>query len=148
MSPDLTLIPEADALVAGWLRAHPAIVDLDANVAGTLPDTITRPWIRITSFGPDDDAASRLEHLLDFFLQLDCYAGAAATRAGEGQGEASALARTARAVLKAMQGQTADGVVVTQVRFGGMPRIPDTDFEPARERYVLDVFVRMHAVPG
>lgn len=141
----LALIPEADALVAGWLRAHPAIVSLDANVAGTLPDSITRPWIRVTSFGPDDDETSRLEHLLDYFLQLDCYAGSVSTKAGEGQGEASTLVRTARAVLREKQGQTLDGVVVCEVRFGGMPRIPDTYFEPARERYALDVFVRMHA---
>lgn len=144
----LPLIAEADALVAQWLREHPDIVALDANVAGTLPDSIEKAWIRVTSFGPSDDDNARLEHLLEFFLQLDCYAGAAATRAQQGQGEASTLVRTVRAVLKAREGQVADGVVVTAVRFGGMPRIPDTDFEPARERYALDVFLTLHGVPA
>ena len=142
----LALIPEADALVAGWLRDHPAIVALDANVAGTLPGTIVKPWIRVTLLDATDDVMSGVEHLIEYFLQLDCYAGKAATDIDEGQGEASTLARTARYVLKATQGTAAGGVVVSRVTFSSMLRLPDVTMEPARERYVLDVTVSMHAI--
>lgn len=140
----LQLIPEADALIAAWLREHPAIIALDANVAGKLPDSIVKPWIRVTLLDATDDVVSGAEHLIEFFLQLDCYAGKAASDADEGQGEASTLARTARAVLKATQGTSSGGVVVSKVTFSGMLRLPDTTMEPARERYVLDVTVSLH----
>ncbi|MES2867615.1 MAG: hypothetical protein V4703_12805 [Actinomycetota bacterium] len=140
----LALIPEADALIAGWLRGHPDVIALDANVAGTLPDTIVKSWIRVTLLDGRDDERCRVEHLVDFMVQLDCYAGRDSTREGEGQGEASTLARTARAVLKAAEGATVAGVVVTRVRFTGHIRVPDTDMEPARERYIVTAEVMLH----
>jgi hypothetical protein len=141
----LALIPETDVLVGKWLREHEAIIALDANVAGKLPDAITKPWIRVTLLDNLNAGASRIDHLLDGMLQLDCYAGIVSTRAGEGQGEASTLARTAWAVLAAMQGTVADGVVVTDVqRVSGPTHDTDTDLEPARERYLLTVSVMVH----
>ncbi len=144
----LPTIPDIELLAGAWLRTHPDIQAFDARVAGRTPSTHRKPWIRLTQLDADDDARSRVEHLIEYVLQLDCYAGEDATKAHTGQAEASALVRAARAVLKAQEGVARDGVVISKVTFQGMSRIPDTDFEPARERSILTATVRLHALPG
>lgn len=143
MSP-LQTIPRAEAIIGGYLRAHPDLVAVDARVGGRTPATMSRPWVRVTQLDASDSTTSSIEHLIEYLLQLDCYAGQEAMDAEVGQTEALDLAVAVRAVLKAAQGQILDGIVVTSVDFNGMPRIPDTDFEPARERYVLTASIRMH----
>jgi hypothetical protein len=101
------------------------------------------PWVRVTQLDGTDIGG--LEHLIDYLVQLDCYAGKDAMDDHVGQAEASLLARTVRAVLKAAKGQTIGDAVITNVGFQGMPRIPDPDFEPARERYVLTATIHLHA---
>jgi hypothetical protein len=98
--------------------------------------------VRVTQLDGAD--VSNVEHLIDYLVQFDCYAGKDAMDDHVGQAEASLLARTVRAVLKAAKGQTIGGAVISSVRFQGMPRIPDPDFEPARERYVLTATIHMH----
>jgi hypothetical protein len=139
----LRLIPDAEALVGDWLREHPAVVALDANVAGRTPTSMSKPWVRVTQL--DARAVGGLEHLIRFPLQLDCYAGREAMDAGVGQAEAKYLARTVRSILTGLAGATIDGVTVTHVRVLGDMRAPDTTLEPARERVVLTVEVSMHA---
>lgn len=147
MSPIVTL-PDVEALVGGWLTADPDFAALDARVAARTPDSMTRPWIRVTLLAQTDDLASGLDYLVDFTLQLDCYAGATAQAAFTGRQEAWRLAATARSVLKGRQGTQADGVAVTRVAFTGHARAPDAMFEPARERYILTAEVMLHAVPA
>jgi hypothetical protein len=140
----LTLTPDAELIVGTFLRDHPAIEALNARVAGSVPSNTSRPWVRIHQL--DDPAVDETsDHLIEYMLQLDCYAGSAAMDAHSGQAEASALSRTVRAVLKEMQGQTIDGAVVSGIRFVSNPRIPDEAFEPARERFARTVIVWMHA---
>lgn len=142
----LQTIPDLEAIVGAHLRAHPDIVALNTRVAGRTPGSMTNSWVRVTQLDAADSRVSQVEHLIDFPLQLDCYAGSAAMDAHSGQTQASLLARTVRAVLKSMEGQSVGGVVVTRVRFNGMPRLPDTTFEPARERFVLTAEIMVHAV--
>lgn len=144
----LPTIPDVELLVGGWLRAHPDIDALDARVAGRTPATQTKPWIRVTQIDAGDSTTSSVEYFLEYLLQLDCYAGEDAMTAHAGQSEASALVRAARAVLKDREGRAGDGVVVTQVLFQGMSRIPDISFEPARERFILTVLIRAHGIPA
>lgn len=142
------VLPDVEALVGGWLTASPLITGMDARVAARTPDSMTRPWVRVTLLTAEDDPASQVEYLVDYGLQLDCYAGSTSMAAYTGRAEAGLLARRVRAVLKAQQGVSADGVVVTRVRFPGFARLPDTAYEPARERYVITVEVLAHALPA
>lgn len=143
MSP-LPTILDAEALVGAWLRDHEDIEAIGARVAGRTPDSTRLPWIRVTQLDATPIARSGQDYAIDYMLQLDCYAGEDAMRDFVGQAEASALARTARAVLKALEGTTADDVVVSRVMFTTHLRAPDTALEPARERYILIAFVLMH----
>lgn len=144
----LPVLPDCEALIGGWLREHPDIVAMDALVAGRTPTSTIRPWVRVTQLDATDSRRSRVEYLVDYLLQLDCFAGEISTEAHVAQAEASRLARTVRAVLKDREGQAGDGVVVTRVQFTGHARLPDGTLEPARERVVLTAEVMMHAIPG
>ncbi len=144
----LPTIPLAEALVGDWLREHPDVVALDANVASKTPRSTVKPWVRVTQLDAADSPRGQHEHLIEYLLQLDCYAGKQATDDHIGPMQAASLAGAVRAVLKAQQGQQRDGVVVTSVRFVGHARLPDEAMEPARERVVLTVAVMMHALPA
>jgi len=136
------MIPDAEKLVSGYLRTHPAVAALDTRIVATTPrvDKRDATWVKLTQLDATNEARSRPEHLISFLLQFDCYA----TEDG-GQPEAVLLARTVRAALVAMPDVTHDGAAVTQVRVLSHARIPDTAFEPARERVLLTADVRLHA---
>lgn len=136
------IIPDAEAIIGDYLRGHADLQALDARVAPRTPSSQTLPWVRVTQLDGRD--VTDVEHLIDHLMQFDCYAGKDAMDDHAGQAEASLLARTVRAVLKAAKGQTLDGAVVTSVSFQGMPRIPDPDFEPARERFILIATIHLH----
>lgn len=139
------MIPDAEAIITAHLKAHADVTALGARIVGRTPSATKAPWARLTQLDASNDTSSRAEHLVSYLLQLDCYAGDDAMDAHDGQGEASLLARTVRAVLHAMPDQSHVGVVVTQVTFPSLLRLPDQDFEPAMERVVLTADVRMHA---
>jgi len=135
------VIPDAEKVVGTYLRSHADIVALAARVVGKTPASTEAPWIRLTQLDARNERTEH-EHLIAYFLQLDCYAGSAG-----GQPEASTLARTTREALHEMQFATHADVVVSSVGFTGMARVPDTDVdEPARERFVLDSIVRLHPI--
>lgn len=131
------MIPDIEKIVAAHLRDAAPITDLDARVVGKTPDTLTRPWVRVTQLDGSSDAAT--DHLVGFLVQFDCYAGA-----DGGQPEANLLARTVRLVLRDLRGPVTDAVV-TGVRVTGDARIPDDTFEPARERRVITAEIYAHA---
>jgi hypothetical protein len=137
----LVLIPDGPAIIGSQLREHPAVMSLDARVAGRLPTSFTKPWIKITQLDATNVTGGQPEHLISYYLQFDCYAGSTADNS---QAQASLLGRTLRAVLNDLTEQDIDGVVVAHVAFTSDARIPDEAFEPARERVVLDAEVRMH----
>lgn len=141
----LPVILDAEALVGAWLREHADIIALDARVAGRTPDSLTRPWVRVTQLDATPINRSGLDYAVDYMIQLDCYAGSDAAADFRGQAEASLLARTARAVLKALEGTvTDDDVVVSRVAFSTHLRAPDTAMEPARERIILVAEILLH----
>jgi hypothetical protein len=132
-----TLIPDAIELVGGYLRDH-------ADVAAIVDDRIAvelgplhDPQIRMTLFDPVP-VESRTNHLIENFLQLDCYAGQSNSSV-----EASLLGRTVQAALNAMRGPY-DGGTVTHVEFTGGGLLPDTDVKPPRWRYIVEATVLLH----
>lgn len=128
------MIPDSERLVGQYLRQHPDMVALSARVVGRTPSDTRGAWLRVTQLDARD-VSSGIDHLISFLLQIDAYAG--------GQGEVWTLARTAREALRGMPG-VRDGGTVTAVTFAGMARIPDTDFDPARERVSMTIDVHVH----
>lgn len=133
------MIPDAEAICGAYLREQDSLVALSVNVATQLPRTFTRPWVRVIQLDNPAVNGSRTDHLIEYMLQFDCYAGSEG-----GSPEASLVTRTVREALRALPQASLDDAVVTGVQFISCPRIPDTDFEPARERYALSALVWMH----
>ena len=73
----LALIPDAPAIIGGRLRAHPDVMALDTRVAGSIPKSFTKPWVKITQLDATNVTGGQPEHLIEFYLQFDCYAGGA-----------------------------------------------------------------------
>lgn len=131
-------IPNAERVVADHLREV-----TDRRVVARAPDAETggtdEPWIRLCLLGARD--TSDAEHLIEFMVQIDCYAGS-----DGGMPEATAAAREVRAAMKEMRETDLDGVVVSEVRFTGHARIADPDLNH-RDRVVLTANVWMHNTP-
>ena len=137
-----TTILDLERVTGNYLRAHPDVTALDARVSGQLPATFTRPWVRVTQIDALNATDNlRVEHLVSYLLQYDCYAGAETDNA---QAQASQLGRTVRAALIDMQDQTIDGAVITGCAVRSDPRLPDLAFDPPRERRVLTVEIWAH----
>lgn len=129
-------IPDAERIVGAYLRAHADVIAAGGQrVVGRTPEDTAGPWTRLTLIDPTD-VGEGLEYLIDYLLQLDVYAPDTA--------KVWQIALTTRAALKALEGTTLAGTVVSRVRFPGMLRAPDDTFEPARERVILTASVRLH----
>lgn len=137
------MIPYAEKIVSDYLREHPAIEALQARVVGKTPGTTALPWVRVTQLDAAASGGHRSDHLIEFYFQLDCYAGADKSGNSEGQPGANTLARTVREALIAMPDADHEAVV-NGVDIRSMARIPDTDLEPARERFVLTFLTWIH----
>jgi hypothetical protein len=136
----LTLIPDAELAVGAYLRTHDDIEALGARVLGKTPADTGRPWVRLTQLDAREAGNSRVEHLIGFLVQLDCYADT-----DNEQGDAVVLGRSVRAALNQLPNTIVSGAVVTRVEFIGHTRLPDPDFEPARERVIITAEIHMHA---
>lgn len=130
------MIPDIEKLVTNHLKA-----EVTTRVFGETPSNQETPWVKVTQLDPRTIGSEQADYFHAFYMQLDCYAGG---NGAQYQGEASLLARQARAALVAMPEETFTDAVVTAVTFGSCPRIPDTEFDPARQRYILDVYVYAH----
>jgi len=127
-------VVDAEKLLAFYLREH------GFRVVGTTPSDRDTAWVRVIQI-----AAANIAGPPDYFtrslLQLDCYAG----KSG-GQPEAINLALAVREVLWPLVGTRAQGVVSATL-ITNQTRLPDPDFEPARERVVLTVELYAHPLP-
>lgn len=138
------MIPDIEKLTTAFLRAQPAVAAaVGRRIVGKSPDDKSTAWVRLTRLDARGEDGSQPEHLIDFMVQLDCYAGA-----DNGQPEANLIGRTVRDALVAMPRAAHTGAVVTRVRITGDMRRPDTDLEPARERVVLTATVHAHSTGG
>lgn len=138
------MTPDVERLITTYLPTIPAVVAITASIGTRTPPTLHDPWVRVTLLDDRPAPSSPALHLIAGVVQIDCYAGA--EHAG-GQAQASSLAHAVRAALHAMPKAEHDGAVVIAVKFGGTSRLPDTDLQPARERYTFDASVYCHAQP-
>lgn len=133
------MIPDVERVLTAYLAAPLAV--LGVTVVDQTPDATDDPWVRLTLL---DAPAQQPDHLVAAYLQLDVYAGA---ESGEDAHEdASLIARTVRGLLESdtIARATHSGATVTGARVDGYLRLPDAEFEPARERYVLTATIWMH----
>lgn len=114
---------------------------LDAAVVPETPDDTSEPWVKVIQIDSAQISGMDADTFNVYFLQLDCYPSGDGV---EHQEEASDLARETRAALVAMPDATHTDAVVTAVRFGGSRRMPDEEFEPPRQRYIISANVYAH----
>jgi hypothetical protein len=134
---------DSEGVLGDYLRNDLDLMVLGARVLGQTPDTTEKPWVQVTLLDPANVTGnSRVEYLMSYYVQFDCYAGSEENSSPA----AFELADAVRSSLIDAIGQSIgpdDEAVVTDVRPLSMPRIPDNDFEPARQRYILDAEVFM-----
>ena len=136
----LNVIPDGEKIAMAHLRDHDAIQAIcGRRVVVKTPSSTAEPWVRATQLDARNNSSARHEHLITFLIQFDCYAGAEG-----GRPQAVELGQTARAVLHQMPEETFDEVVVSAVGFTSHIRLPDGDFEPARERVILTAELVLH----
>jgi hypothetical protein len=140
MSPTPLLL-NVEPLVGGYLKDISGVKALEARVVSKTPGTTEKAWVRVTLLDPRNKTRTRrVEHIVSYYLQLDCYAGNEG-----GRDEAFRLAAAVRAGLVDMpETQPLPDVVVSDVQPGSMSRLPDSDLG-GRERFVLDIEVWMHS---
>jgi methionine synthase I (cobalamin-dependent) len=126
----LTLIPDIEKVCADYLRAHADVVALNTRIRVTTPPDKSTSWVLITKI--DAPQVNHPDHLVQFMVQFDCYAGATG-----GVPEVNTLERTVRAVLGTLPN--------AGVQILGGPRQVDTGMEPARDRVILTAYIWAHA---
>lgn len=137
---ETALLPDAEALVAAWLRQHALV---DANVYGSqLPAQADRdpafPVVRVTR-APGGVVPARPAMWMDRpLLQVDCWAGE--------RDDAFNLVTACMAALSEAPEGTHDLGVVSYVRFTLSPAWdPDGSLgDPAIPRYRFDAYVTVH----
>lgn len=130
---------DVEGLVTSFLDAEFP----DVYVAGELPEDVGQSFIKVRQ---DDirkkPTADDLDFFHTYFIQLDCYSN---VNGPEGQESAWLLVQTVRTSIakRLLEADHSDfgNIVLSDVRFGGSPRVADTDFKPPRQRYVLDVMI-------
>lgn len=137
---------DAVAIVGDYLRENPLVSGIAGKrVSHRSPDEQDRDeaWVRITLLDASNETGTRqVEHLVSYYLQIDCYAGV-----DNRSTEAFDLVAAVRGALVAMPRESLEGAVVTDVAFASMPSQPDGDLKPARERQILDAEIFMHPKP-
>lgn len=128
------MIPDAEKVISKHLRD-----ETDERVVGKTPENTDESWVRLTLLDDPAVDGARHEHLIEAFVQLDCYAG----REG-GQPEANLLSRAIRAGVVDMPNHEHEDVTVTGAT-ARRRRSPDPEFAPARERVIVTARVWMHA---
>lgn len=137
------LIIDAEDVVGDYLRTHPDVLEITDDVVGQPLGDSQDPWVVVTQLDVVD-RGHYLEHLMEYMIQFECFAGARSTKAHSAQAEVNLLGRTVRAALKDMEGQNLDGCTVHRVAFLDDQRFPDTTFEPARQRRILTADITLH----
>jgi hypothetical protein len=137
------LLLNVEPLIGAYLKGVSGVSALEARVVSKTPGTTDKPWVRITLLDASNATGTRqAEHLVAYYLQLDCYAGSSG-----GREDAFALAQAVRASLVDLPDlQPLPNAVVTDVAPLSMPRIPDGDLG-GRERYILDIEIYAHPRP-
>jgi len=134
------VIVDGPAIVRAHLAAESAVTSIvGTRITDRTPDSVTNPWVALQLIQAPQADNIPFDYLVPFTFQIDAYAGK-----GQSQAQANLLGRVLRASLNEMPFTTHSGAVVTQVRHLSFRYLPDTDLDPARDRYVLLTTVVAH----
>ncbi len=124
-------LPDAERLVAGYLRARPAVTALvGARVSTELPATPVFPAVTLTRVGGLPGVAGYLDRPR---IELSCWA---ATKAA-----AHALARIVEDAMLAIVGAHAIGTVTGIIEDGlGLQWNPDPDTDQPRYQFLVELY--------
>lgn len=139
------LVADAKELLGDYLRNHADIVALDAWVSVKPPANLATPWVKLSEIGLGDRSAAP-DHLMSHFLQFDCYA-----RRGRDGGavEANLLGRTVRAAIRELAPADVPGWTPSVITLNGPRDLGvDTNFEPARDRTMVEAEILLHRNVG
>lgn len=129
------VLPDAEAVVRAWLVSQARVTDLCSTRIGHHVNE-TRPCLTIRRIGGIPTERRRLDQAR-IEVQAWGVPGASET--------VSLLARTARAALLDMEGQTVEGAVCTAVDDDlALTWLPDDSRDPTVPRYVFGVAVHLH----
>jgi uncharacterized protein (DUF2126 family) len=139
------VIPNGQLIISNYLREHADVSALVSRVVANPPDENLRgaPWIMFTLLSAPQDEESRHDWLVEFYFQLDIYAGAS--------GGFPAIWAMARAVRRAIVQMPANGVedaVCSRAKVNGFNPQKDTDMEPARDRFIMTASVWLRPLAG
>jgi len=134
------MLPDIEVVVVAHLRNISAVTDLTTRIGTRTPGNLAGQFAKVTLIDDDQAPNSPALHLVRALVQIDCYGS---SNRDSAHAEASLLARTIREAVHAMPAATHTGAVVTAARARSR-RLPDTDLEPARERYVLTCDITLH----
>lgn len=134
------MLPDIEIVVAAHLRATTAVMLLTQRIGTRTPPNIAGQFVKVTLIDDEQAANSPALHLVHALVQIDCYGS---SNRDSAHAEASLLARTVREAIVAMPQATHTGCVVTATRASSR-RLPDTELDPARERYIVTCNLTLH----
>lgn len=134
-------IPSASQVTVAYLKSVEAVKDAGARVLTGTPASRTAPWIRVVLLADPPTDGGVADHHVEALLQIDVFAGEAKNTA-LAVDELSIAVRDSLAVMNKAEHS---GAVVTGTRTS-RTHMPDTDEEPAMERFSITATVWMHAV--
>ncbi len=129
-------------ITADYLREHADVMAITTRVVTKPPEERSTPWVMVQLLSAPQPPNSRTDHLVEFYFQIDCYAGARG-----GIPEAVSLGQTVRQALFDMPDVDHEDAVTTATRIRGYRYLPDPSFEPARDRAIITASVWIHPSP-
>lgn len=129
-------------ILSDYLREHD---DVGGRVVSHPPDGNNRAssWIMVTLLSAPQDEDSLHDWYIEFYFQIDCYAGATG-----GLPEAFTLGGHVRDAIVEMPATGHDDAVVTATKIYGYNPDLDTDMEPARDLVRITASCWMHPIPA
>ena len=134
------MLPDIEILVVAHLRNTQSVIDLTTRIGTRTPSSLAGQFVKVTVLDDQQTPGSKALHLVDCLVQIDCYGS---SNRDSAHAEASLLARTVREAVIAMPSASHTGAVVSSARASSR-RLPDTDLEPARERYIVTGTLSLH----
>lgn len=132
-------IPSAQKVTIAYLKTFDAVQKAGARVGVGTPESRSAPWIRVTLLADPPTDGGVADHHVEAFMQIDVFAGEAKNTALA----VDELSISVREALRVMNQAEHEGAVVTGAQ-SSRTHMPDTDEEPAMERFQISATIWMH----
>lgn len=132
------VMPDTVAMLVTFCRAQSEIVALVAaptSIRGKLDQGVPFPAVKVTRIASEPQTLKPLL-LENVRMQFDCYGG--------NNRQAERLAQAIRSsLMERATGYANSEGIITRVEPSNLQDLPDESFEPTRERYILEMLVRV-----